>query len=77
MKLIVDNARHEANSDRDVITGIVVRAQTPSGRILNADIADLAKASRLEWLRSRGGDNPWAEDCVGILLGHGHLHPSK
>lgn len=77
MKLMVDNARHEANADRDVMTGIVVRAETPGGRVINADIADLDKASLLEWLRSRGGDNPWAEDCVGILLGHGHLHPTK
>lgn len=40
----------------------------------NFDIADLTKESLLEWLRSRGGENKWAEDTVGILLGHGALN---
>ncbi len=38
------------------------------------DIVALDKPSLLAWLKSQGGDNPWAEDAVGILLGHGHLH---
>ena len=57
-----------------VETGIYVRAQHPSGAWQSVDIFDLDKPSLLAWLRSRGGDNPWAEDVVGILLGHGHLH---
>lgn len=55
-------------------TGIYVRAQLPDGKWDAVDIIHLDKPSLLEWLRSRGGDNPWAEDVVGILLGHGHLH---
>ncbi len=54
-------------------TGIYVRAQGPDDKWLSADIVHLDKASLNAWLRSRGGENPWAEDVVGILLGHGHL----
>jgi hypothetical protein len=54
-------------------TGIFVRAQDQSGGWHSADIAHLDKASLLAWLRSRGGNNPMAEDTVGILLGHGHI----
>jgi hypothetical protein len=57
-------------------TGILVRAKL-GGVVGNYDIAELDKASLLAWLRSRGGDNPWAEDVVGILLGHGYLHEPK
>jgi hypothetical protein len=77
MELTVDTARHEANADRDIITGIYVRAKTAGGRWINADIADLDRDSLLTFLRSRGGDNAWAEDVVGILLGHGHLHAEQ
>lgn len=63
--------------DRPVIgTGIYVRAKE-GDRFVNADIAQLDKASMLEWLRSRGGANEWAENTVGILLGYGLLHPIK
>ena len=55
-------------------TGIYVRA-TLDGRWFSADMAQLDSKSLLAFLRSRGGDNPWAENVVGILLGHGHLHP--
>jgi hypothetical protein len=54
-------------------SGIYVRA-LDGERWVSVDIVDLDKESLLHWLRSRGGDNPWAEDVVGILLGHGHLH---
>jgi hypothetical protein len=54
-------------------TGIYVRAKSDDGKWMNADIAELDKPSLLHWLKSRGGDNPWAEDVVGILLGHGHF----
>ena len=56
-------------------TGIFIRAQLPNEtKWYTADIAILEKDSLLVWLRSRGGNNPYAEDVVGILLGHGHLH---
>lgn len=40
------------------------------------DIAELDKGSLLRWLRSHdlAQGNPRAEDCVGMLLGHGPLH---
>lgn len=56
-------------------TGIFVRAKGDDGKWHNADIAELDKDSLLVWLQSRGGSNRWAEDVIGILLGHGHLHP--
>jgi hypothetical protein len=51
-------------------TGIYVRAEY-EGAWANADIAHLDRDSLMAWLRSRGGDNPWAENTVAILLGHG------
>jgi hypothetical protein len=54
-------------------TGIFVRARC-AGAWGSHDIAHLTKASLLAWLRLRGGENRIAEDVVGILLGHGHLH---
>lgn len=61
----------------ETITGVFVRAQHPeTSRWMSADIAILTRKSLLRWLRSRGGDNPWAEDVVGIVLGYGHLHRS-
>lgn len=50
-------------------TGVLVRAKR-EGRWDNVDIVELDAASLLAWLRSRGGHNPWAENVVGILLGH-------
>lgn len=55
-------------------TGIYVRAQDINGSWVSCDMCELTKSSLLEFLKSRGGDNPWAEDCCGIILGHGHLH---
>lgn len=34
------------------------------------DIAELDRLSLLRWLRSRGGENLWAENTVISLLGH-------
>lgn len=62
-----------AREDLHGLTGIFVRAKH-EGKWGNFDIAELDKPSLLAWLRSRGGDNRWAEDTVGIILGHGHLH---
>jgi hypothetical protein len=54
-------------------TGVFVRAKNSDGRWDSVDIAYLDKSSLLSWLRSRGGNNPWAENVVGILLGHASL----
>lgn len=51
-------------------TGIPVRAQRSDGSWTTTDIVALDAASLLVWLRSRGGENSWAEDVVRILLGH-------
>ena len=58
----------------DGATGIYIRALDESDRWCSCDIAQLDKASLLAFLRCRGGDNPWAEDVIGIILGHGRLH---
>ena len=57
-------------------TGLYVRAKR-GDRWVSVDICELDGPSLLAWLRSRGGDNPWAEDVVGIILGHGHLHKKE
>lgn len=89
MQLSVDRARWEnrrANrySHRlsvrapECETGILVRASLTkadgTAKWDSFDIYYLEKASLLTWLKSRGGENKWAEDVVGILLGHGALH---
>jgi hypothetical protein len=51
-------------------TGIYVRAQTLPDKWDSVDIAHLSAASLLDWLRSHGGDNHWAECTVLLLLGH-------
>lgn len=50
-------------------TNIPVRAKRGEA-FDNVDIVELDRISLLVWLRSRGGDNPWAENLVLILLGH-------
>lgn len=73
MDLKVDLNRIKSEEFGEQGTGILVRARL-DGRWAAVDIIHLTKESLLEWLCSRGGNNPWAEDVVGILLGHGHLH---
>ena len=68
MNLIVDPERVIA----DINTGIHVRAKS-GDKWVTTDIANLTSRSMLLWLRSRGGKNNWAEDCVGILLGYGPI----
>lgn len=51
-------------------TGIYVRAKLPDGRWVPADIYQLDRLSLHRWLRSRGGKNLWAENCVLSLMGH-------
>lgn len=58
-------------------TGIYVRAKTVEGKWDSVDISALDKPSLIVWLKSRGGDNPWAENAVGLLLGHGHLYDQE
>lgn len=55
-------------------TGVFVRGQYPDLNWGNQDMVMLDKPSLLEFLRSRGGENEFAEDIVGILLGHGKLN---
>jgi hypothetical protein len=55
-------------------TGIFVRAKDQNGKYQSVDVALLKKASLLALLRSRGGQNEWAENTVGLLLGHGVFH---
>lgn len=69
MELIVDNKRLEKFGNQNH-TGIYVRAKLPNGKWDAVDILLLTKDSLLTWLRSRGGENTWAENCVAILLGH-------
>lgn len=60
---------------RDGETGIFVRAVHRRGdgdRLISVDIVCLTKESLFSWLRSHGGSNPWAENCVALLLGHQH-----
>jgi len=52
-------------------TGIYVRAINSDGKWDSVDIADLDRPSLMFWLRSRGGENLWAESVVAMLLGHG------
>lgn len=75
MELEVDPDRgHVVNASLgDNVSGIFCRAKL-DGKWGSYDIAFLDKPSLLGFLRSRDGDNHWAEDVVGILLGHGHLH---
>lgn len=62
----------DPNRENFAETGIYIRAKWPDGKWDSVDISVLDKESLTEWLRSRGGDNPWAECVVRILLGHGN-----
>lgn len=50
-------------------TGLYVRAKR-DGKWDSVDIIELDTDSLYTWLRSRGGDNPWAENVVALILGH-------
>jgi hypothetical protein len=70
IKLVVDRGR-----SRMPPTNVPIRAWDPVDQEwCTTDISYLNKASLLTWLKSRDGDNKLAEDLVGILMGHGHLH---
>jgi hypothetical protein len=51
-------------------TGIYVRARNEAGVCSAFDIAHLDRDSLHKWLRSRGGENLYAENVVLQLLGH-------
>ncbi len=68
-ELRVDYGR---TADGWVETGIYVRAKL-DGKFGSYDISQLDAESLLIWLRSRGGENVWAENTVCILLGHGQI----
>jgi hypothetical protein len=65
LDLMVDPTR----MDR-IGTGVYVRARAPDGTPGSWDIMQLDAASLKRWLRSRGGENDWAEGVVALLLGH-------
>ena len=71
MQLYVDELRFRSPLTPE--TGIFVRADY-QGKVISTDLSTLTKESLLEWLKSRGGNNPWAEDTVGVILGYGRLH---
>jgi len=77
MDLKIDVDRWSRRERFENATGIFIRALSPDNKWESVDISLLDRSSLLEWLKSRGGDNPYAEDVVGILLGHGHLHSGK
>lgn len=67
----VDQKRYDVKDEYGT-SGIFVRAKV-EGKWDSVDMVLLEKESLKHFLKSRGGDNAWAEDIVGILLGHGHL----
>lgn len=73
MELKVDPRRKSLNFP-PTECGIPVRA-LHNGKWGSHDITLLDEASLLTWLKSRDGDNMLAENVVGLLLGHGNLHP--
>jgi len=70
-ELFVDPGRWEARDKLDGHTAIYVRAKVPpDDRWESVDIILLDLPSLFIWLRSRGGDNKWAENTVALILGH-------
>lgn len=72
MDLQVDKSRTHLHE----MTGIYVRAKHDD-KWGSYDIAELDKNSLHTFLRSRGGNNIWAENVVAILLGHGHFKENE
>ena len=68
-KVLVQDAVRVAVLDERP-TGILVRAQDPSGTWTAADIATLERQSLIDWLRSRGDRSRFAESVVLHLLGY-------
>lgn len=59
------------NDDDSPTTDIYVLARRPpTGEWDSVDIVFLDRESLMHWLRSYGGVNEFAENCVALLLGH-------
>jgi len=70
MELIVDPTRvSDHGQTHGISTGIYVRARL-GDKWGSHDIIELSLDSLRVWLRSRGGENEWAENVVCMLLGH-------
>lgn len=55
----------------EAVTGHYIRAKCPeTGEIKTADVYFLTKESMVDWLRSRGEKNEWAEGFTLNLLGY-------
>lgn len=57
----------------EVVTNVYVRA-THREKWGSYDISQLDNESLLRWLRAQDGDNPRAEDLVGVLINGERLH---
>lgn len=68
----VDEKRYSEMIKNGINTGLFIRAKM-DGKWDSYDVFCLTKESLLDWLRSRGQENTWAENVVGILLGHGNI----
>lgn len=67
----IDFSRHGRTTRTNILVQAVERA---TGKTYDVDITVLTEESLLRYLRSTGGDNPLAENIVGVLLDHGNLH---
>src|SRR5258707_927932 len=66
--LTVAPERWDVRDKLDGHTSIYVRAQVPpDNRWESVDIILLDLPSLMAWLRSRGGDNRWAENTVALI----------
>jgi len=80
--LEVDPRRHARlyNVHGEIETGIYVRAvvRSSSGdKFVSCDIADLTKASLIDWLREKSNHNEhWNEQIILAILGHEYEHVS-
>jgi hypothetical protein len=63
-------ASDRQNEQMHGATGIFLRAIGQDGRWGPYDMAELDAESLTAWLKRDGGDNPLAENCVRVLLGH-------
>ncbi len=70
LKMESPEAIEARTGTEDPHTGIYVRAKDADGRWQSVDIATLDLESLRAWLRSRGGENEWAESTACMLLGH-------
>lgn len=73
--LVYDPARLDQFSTRLVVQATRKVGKGTATYQEAVDIGALEEASLFTWLREGGGDNPRAENVVGVILGHGRLHP--